>query len=168
MNDMNREEWIARLAEGDQSPEARQWLAENPSALAKVNEAKRLLSAARIPMWDAPEPLQQHARGVFQERAPVRATQWTAAFGVRAAQADALMANVESEEISVRIRATQEGQGWDVRGRIEPVGAWEVNLGATEITADAEGRFAATVSELPSEIELALEDRFERIELERY
>ena len=154
---------IVALAHGELDPAASDHASACNECGRQLAELKKVVAAARVSSFDAPQALLSMAKGIMPQRAPRTIARLVfnslAAAGARGSKREAFQLVFEEEGLKARLMYSPSAQGWDVLGKIESEGNWAAertgkpvsiqngrfnfespNLGATELTLIQAGR----------------------------
>ena len=114
-----------------------------------VAEIEKVLLAASLKRFDAPDEVIQRAVAIMPERKKVWArllSSSLASAGARRVSSD-FQVVVGDEETCIRLMVNQAGKGWTISGKL-PSPEWSGTQGTNEFQADDLGRFSFEVAEL--------------------
>jgi len=137
---------LIEMAEGHALPAVAEHVAGCADCAAIVGDYTRMLGAARIPWSAAPAALIDRVKALMPERRRVVFGRRLGTFATAArGEADEFQVVVGEGDLSVRLMATRDADGWRVMGRA-PAGTW--NFEGPSDAAMESGRFEFRTSSL--------------------
>ncbi len=157
---------LVKLAEGGEAPDAASHLASCASCQKRLTEFTQILSAAQLPVFDAPTEVMMRAQSIMPtmpKRYTVRllASSFSQA-GARSVSQDFQLV-VGTDETSLRVMYLKGADAWEVMGRA-PSEGWTLLRDDFDEALDESGRFRFEAPDLGS-TRFSLVNGEERLEI---